>query len=302
MIMNKQEIMKVDLTHFPTDSRFVQVPGKLAIIDNLEEKSYEHIEQQDKSFPIQLDMNVCFLCTSGQIDLEIDLNMYTLHEGDAAMILTGSFLRVIRIKDSARIAFIAINSDFLKYVGNVKTVIEHVNKVKRMPVSHMEPDMMEESLMIYNEIKKKLSNPDYRFKEEVAKSYIQIMLCNFFDRFVLKNETTEEQAPKSRKEELFKNFIKLVKDNYLNHRSITFYADKLCVSPKYLSSVVHKVSEKYATDWINQYVILEAKSMLRMEDTNIKDVSNHLNFANQSFFAKFFKKHTGYTPKEYKAL
>lgn len=302
MIMNKQEIMKVDLTHFPTDSRFVQIPGKLAIIDNLEEKSYEHIEQQDKSFPIQLDMNVCFLCTSGQIDLEIDLNMYTLHEGDAAMILTGSFLRVIRIKDSARIAFIAINSDFLKYVGNVKTVIEHVNKVKRMPVSHMEPDMMEESLMIYNEIKKKLSNPDYRFKEEVAKSYIQIMLCNFFDRFVLKNETTEEQAPKSRKEELFKNFIKLVKDNYLNHRSITFYADKLCVSPKYLSSVVHKVSEKYATDWINQYVILEAKSMLIMEDTNIKDVSNHLNFANQSFFAKFFKKHTGYTPKEYKAL
>lgn len=302
MIMNKQEIMKVDLTHFPTDSRFVQIPGKLAIIDNLEEKSYEHIEQQDKSFPIQLDMNVCFLCTSGQIDLEIDLNMYTLHEGDVAMILTGSFLRVIRIKDSARIAFIAINSDFLKYVGNVKTVIEHVNKVKRMPVSHMEPDMMEESLMIYNEIKKKLSNPDYRFKEEVAKSYIQIMLCNFFDRFVLKNETTEEQAPKSRKEELFKNFIKLVKDNYLNHRSITFYADKLCVSPKYLSSVVHKVSEKYATDWINQYVILEAKSMLRMEDTNIKDVSNHLNFANQSFFAKFFKKHTGYTPKEYKAL
>lgn len=300
--MNKQEIMKVDLTHFPTDSRFVQIPGKLAIIDNLEEKSYEHIEQQDKSFPIQLDMNVCFLCTSGQIDLEIDLNMYTLHEGDVAMILTGSFLRVIRIKDSARIAFIAINSDFLKYVGNVKTVIEHVNKVKRMPVSHMEPDMMEESLMIYNEIKKKLSNPDYRFKEEVAKSYIQIMLCNFFDRFVLKNETTEEQAPKSRKEELFKNFIKLVKDNYLNHRSITFYADKLCVSPKYLSSVVHKVSEKYATDWINQYVILEAKSMLRMEDTNIKDVSNHLNFANQSFFAKFFKKHTGYTPKEYKAL
>lgn len=302
MIMNKQEIMKVDLTHFPTDSRFVQIPGKLAIIDNLEEKSYEHIEQQDKSFPIQLDMNVCFLCTSGQIDLEIDLNMYTLHEGDAAMILTGSFLRVIRIKDSARIAFIAINSDFLKYVGNVKTVIEHVNKVKRMPVSHMEPDMMEESLMIYNEIKKKLSNPDYRFKEEVAKSYIQIMLCNFFDRFVQKNETTEEQAPKSRKEELFKNFIKLVKDNYLNHRSITFYADKLCVSPKYLSSVVHKVSETYATDWINQYVILEAKSMLRMKDTNIKDVSNHLNFANQSFFAKFFKKHTGYTPKEYKAL
>ena len=81
-----------------------------------------------------------------------------------------------------------------------------------------------------------------------------------------------------------------------------FVADKLCVSPKYLSSIVHQVSGKYATDWINQYVILEAKSMLRMESVAIKDVSNRLNFANQSFFAKFFKQHTGYTPKEYKAL
>ncbi|MBQ2297918.1 MAG: AraC family transcriptional regulator, partial [Bacteroidaceae bacterium] len=86
------------------------------------------------------------------------------------------------------------------------------------------------------------------------------------------------------------------------NRSITFYADKLCISPKYLSSVVHSVSGKYATDWINQCVILEAKNMLKKEGASIKDVSNYLNFANQSFFAKYFKQHTGYTPKEYKAL
>ncbi len=294
--------MKVDLSHFPSDSRFVQIEGKLALADNLSDDNIERAERESPTFPVQLDMNVCFLCISGEIELSIDLNKYTLHSGDAAMVLTGSFLRLISISDNARSAFIAINSDFLKYVGSAKTVIEHVNRVKSMPVHHMEGDEMKECLMIYTEIKKKLSNPGYRFKEEVAKSYIQILLCNFFDRFEHQSGQTDEPQPRSRKEELFTRFIKLVKDNYLDNRTITFYADKLCVSPKYLSSVVHAISGKYATDWINQYVILEAKSMLRMEETSIKDVSNHLNFANQSFFAKFFKKHTGYTPKEYKML
>lgn len=294
--------MKVDLSHFPSDNRFVQIPGKLALADNLSDDNIERAERDSPTFPVQLDMNVCFLCLSGEIELSIDLNMYTLRCGDAAMVLTGSFLRLISISDNARSAFIAINSDFLKYVGSAKTVIEHVNRVKSMPVHHMENDEMKECLMIYSEIKKKLSDPDYRFKEEVAKSYIQILLCNFFDRFEQQSDRADEPQPRSRKEELFRRFIKLVKDNYLDNRAITFYADKLCVSPKYLSSVVHAISGKYATDWINQYVILEAKSMLRMEETSIKDVSNHLHFANQSFFAKFFKKHTGYTPKEYKAL
>lgn len=294
--------MKVDLSHFPSDSRFVQIPGKLALADNLSDDNIERTERDSPSFPVQLDMNVCFLCLSGEIELSIDLNKYTLRCGDAAMVLTGSFLRLISISDNARSAFIAINSDFLKYVGSAKTVIEHVNRVKSMPVHHMEDDEMKECLMIYTEIKKKLSTPDYRFKEEVAKSYIQILLCNFFDRFEQQGDRADEPQPRSRKEELFTRFIKLVKDCYLDNRAITFYADKLCVSPKYLSSVVHTISGKYATDWINQYVILEAKSMLRMEETSIKDVSNHLHFANQSFFAKFFKKHTGYTPKEYKAL
>lgn len=299
--MNRQEIVKVDLTHFPSDSRFVQIPGKLALADNLNDDNLAN-SGVAPSFPAQLDMNVCFLCMSGDIELSIDLRNYTLHSGDAAMILTGSFLRIISISENTRSAFIAINSDFLKYVGNAKTIIEHVNMVKNNPVHHMDDDDRDECLMIYSEIKKKLSNPNYRFKDEVAKSYVQILLCNFFDRFERQASLADEPQPRSRKEELLTRFIKLVKDNYLDNRSISFYADKLCVSPKYLSSVVHTISGKYATEWISQFVILEAKSMLRMEETSIKDVSNHLHFANQSFFAKFFKKHTGYTPKEYKAL
>lgn len=300
--MSKSEIIKVDLTHFPTDERFIQIPGKLALADNLDSDDRKYTEDQPGDFPMQLDMNVCFMCTSGMIELEIDLKSYTLHSGDSAMLLSGSFCMVKKIAADSKVIFIAINPDFLKYMGNAKTIIEHVNRLKEQPVQTLCEEDLNENVMIYREIKKKLCTPDYSFKEEVAKSYLHIMLCNFFHHFANNAEDIADKQPQSRREELFVNFIKLVKDNYLTDRTISFYADKLCVSPKYLSSIVHQVSGKYATDWINQYVILEAKSMLRMESVAIKDVSNRLNFANQSFFAKFFKQHTGYTPKEYKAL
>lgn len=300
--MNKPEIMKVDLSHFPTDERFVQIPDKIALADNLDNENINYEEEHSVTFPVQLDMNVCIICISGEMEMEIDLKKYKLNGGDSAMILTGSFFQIKRIARTTKSIFIAINPDFLKYAGNVKDIIEHVNHLKENPVHTLSEDDINENIMIYREIKKKLSLTDYPFKEVVAKSYIQIMLCNYFHRYANSNERTSEKQPHSRREELFVKFIKMVKEHYLTDRAITFYADKLCVSPKYLSSIVHQVSGKYATEWINQYVILEAKSMLRMESVAIKDVSNHLNFANQSFFAKFFKQHTGYTPKEYKSL
>ena len=110
----------------------------------------------------------------------------------------------------------------------------------------------------------------------------------------------EEPKKSKRKEEIFKQFIAAVQDNYTKERNVIFYADKLCVSPKYLSAVVHEVSGKHATNWINEYVILECKAMLKVEGDSVKNVCNRLNFPNQSFFAKYFKQHTGMTPREYK--
>ena len=79
------------------------------------------------------------------------------------------------------------------------------------------------------------------------------------------------------------------------------YADRLCISPKHMSMVVKKVSGRTASDWIDDYVILQAKQMLRSSSLTIQEVSRELNFSNQSFFGKYFKKHVGMSPSEYRA-
>lgn len=299
--MSLPEIIKVDLNHFPTDKRFVQIPGKLVLADNLGNENFSSKTHEHPDYPVQVNMAVCFICLSGKIEMEIDLKNYTLTNGHTATILPGAFLQIKHIEEGTKSIFYAISTDFIKFTGNVKMGIEYGTMLKDKPVHKPGHAELKDNLAIYNELKKKLNDETYSFKEEVAKSYIKIMMCNTFQHYAKEN-TQHTQQPVNRKEELFLLFLKAVKEHYIENRSITFYADKLCISPKYLSSVVHSVSGKYATEWINQCVILEAKTMLRTEGCSIKDVSNHLNFANQSFFAKYFKQHTGYTPKEFKHL
>jgi YesN/AraC family two-component response regulator len=121
-----------------------------------------------------------------------------------------------------------------------------------------------------------------------------------FQANIDEQKTKIQTKPATRKDEIFHMFIREVEKNYKMERNVTFYADKLCISPKYLSSVIHDVSGRYATEWIDGFVILESKAMLKSNGNTIKEICNKLNFANQSFFAKYFKQHTGLTPKEYR--
>ncbi len=95
------------------------------------------------------------------------------------------------------------------------------------------------------------------------------------------------------------DFIKLVHVYYAKERSVAFYADKLFISPKYLSLLVKDATGKSAARWIDEFVLMEAKNMLRFSGKNVQQVAYSLNFSNQSSFGKYFKHLTGMSPTEY---
>ena len=103
-----------------------------------------------------------------------------------------------------------------------------------------------------------------------------------------------------RKEDVFYRFLLLVEANYQKERSVNFYAEKLSITPKHLSAVAKETSGHTAGEWIDSYVILEAKLLLHNSELTIQEISTKLNFANQSFFGKYFKHHTGMSPRSYR--
>ena len=124
----------------------------------------------------------------------------------------------------------------------------------------------------------------------------------FYDLFALINTETQEinGRSKSRKDVIFEKYMREVLKHYKTERSVAFYADKLCLTAKHLSSVVKEMSGKTASEWIERFVILEARALLKSSDMSIQQIAEQLNFANQSFFGKYFKHHMGISPKEYR--
>ena len=108
-----------------------------------------------------------------------------------------------------------------------------------------------------------------------------------------------EKKP-SREELYFKQFMSLLNKHYITDRSVMFYADKMHLSPKYLSAVVKKVSGQTPSNWIDGLVIMEAKNLLKYSEMNIQEIAYMMNFPNQSFFGKYFKQRTGMTPSAYR--
>ena len=116
-----------------------------------------------------------------------------------------------------------------------------------------------------------------------------------------KNETEEEpdSHSRSRRVSYVHDFMTLVNRHHGRERSVGFYADKLYISPKYLSLIIKESTGRSAAEWIDEYVILEAKNLLRFSGKNIQQIAYELNFTNQSSFGKYFKHLTGMSPSEF---
>ena len=108
-----------------------------------------------------------------------------------------------------------------------------------------------------------------------------------------------EEKHQSRQEQVFNQFIQLVNQYASQERKVSFYADKLCLTPRYLKSLIRQASNRTVMDWINEAVIIEAKVLLKYSNKLIYQIADELNFPNTSFFCKFFKRMTGMTPLAY---
>lgn len=105
---------------------------------------------------------------------------------------------------------------------------------------------------------------------------------------------------RSRQEEVFNRFLELVNKYAVHERSCTFYADRLCLTSRYLSTLVRQASGRTVMDWVNEAVMQEAKLMLCHTDKLVYQIADELNFPNASFFCKYFRRMTGMTPKDYR--
>lgn len=171
------------------------------------------------------------------------------------------------------------------------------------PLHHLTPEAMEEAITIYRLMKAKIAEVDNPFRKGALLGYTQVLTYNSYRDLLSTESANGKQKNKSdRQQELYTQFINELQKSYMNERSVSYYADALCVTPKYLSQIVHKVSGRFASEWITDLVILEAKALLKSHKYTVQQIADRLHFANQSFFGVYFKKAVGCSPTVYKEM
>ena len=140
------------------------------------------------------------------------------------------------------------------------------------------------------------------YSAEVIRSIIRTLaykVCRVIGRHI---ETSGERqvSARSRNDEYFSQFMNILGKHYTQERSVGFYAGQLNLTPKYLTTLIRKTSGRTAVEWIDDFVVLEAKNLLKYSTMSIQEIAYYLNFSNQSFFGKYFKSHTGMTPSAYR--
>ena len=292
-------IFLLDISHLTEMDIVSFIKGEIVLSDNMEIPFSEPLEQLPQNdFPVQAGMSMVLFCLQGELHVRISLKEYTLRPDMFCVIITGMIFEVLSISNDFRGFMIATRTNFMPVTEKTTQVMSFYKCLQSRHCFVLEEKEVMAFVGVYHSIKATLQELDHPYRIPMLQSYVQILYYRMLP-IVLKEEESRSKYSHTRQEEIFQRFIGEVEKHYRKERSVKFYADLLCISPKYLSTVIYKISQQLAGEWIDAYVILEAKTLLKSGRLTIQQISEQLNFSNQSFFGKFFKRCAGMSPKEY---
>lgn len=267
------------------------LPDKIVVFDSFEGIGLENY------FNIQ--GAVLLLVKRGKCTIELDLKKYTLTDQCCVVALPNQIARISQISKDVKFICVACSLAMVESLMSlVNEAISFFIKAKQQPVIKLDAFEYGNILQSFNfliaKIKSSRQNP-YNF--QIVQN---AMLTLAYECIGILTKTDNIEQPSSKKEVLFNSFINLVSKNHKQEHSVSYYATKLFITPKYLTRVIEEISHKPAKRWIDDYIVLEAKMMLRSTPKTIQEISDELNFPDMSFFGKFFKRMTGMSPKTYR--
>lgn len=243
------------------------------------------------------------LCLKGSIKFNINIEPYELTAGTLIAIAPDCVVTVdpADINDLEAYIF-AMSPDFLRDINFEVNMIaasreRHHGKPNTLQLTDNEIQLIRRyfDLIHFNTIE----NSNAKYVRSISRSLIAAMFYQMLQFINSRSDNDDNTGSLSRRANYVREFIQLVNQNFRTERGVAFYASKLFITPKYLSQIIKESTGRSAAEWIDQYVIIEAKNLLRFSGKNVQQVAYELNFPNQSSFGKYFKNLTGMSPTKF---
>ena len=290
-------------SHFPVTTVCDELSEDLFIAELKYDSEMDVIKH-----PCRFDGYLAFFCYKGNFDIEVNLRTFQVKEGSLFVYTPGNIVRVSGIspkeKEEVHFVVIAVSNDLMRMTHfDFNKLYDESLRLLENPcveVGGHERDICKKYLDLAKEISVAALPNSRDALSLLITSIFYLMGALWADRLSEARQMAETGGHSVRSRVIFEDFLALVKDNHKKERGLNFYAEKLYLTPKYLSKLVKTVSGKSAHAWIDSFVIVEAKNMLKYSDLSIKAIVLELNFPNQTTFYRFFKAQTGQTPSDYR--
>ena len=249
--------------------------------------------------PRRMTFILVALCTEGNAQFTIDTQRHDVKKNDIIVISDRHIIDDYTASDNTNgLAMMMSVNFFYEVINDVRDVSLLFLFSRNHPVVSLNEDEVQTFKEYFFFLKKKVADTTNHFKRDLVRTMVLAMFYDLSN--VIYRVQQVENKRQTRADDIFTRFIKLVEDNYKKERRVSWYAEQLTITPKYLSETVKSVSKHTPNEWIDKYVTLEARVLLKTSTLSIKEISDELNFPNQSFLGKFFKEHVGMSPSAYR--
>lgn len=251
------------------------------------------VERDMKNLYIIGGMVIC-LCREYGGTIYIDGIEHRLGENSLAILPEKHLIRFSESIKAGTIQFIAVTTD---YILNMPSPIDTsiFSYSRYIPVIQVS-DSKFDDLQSYFRFLYKESNEHSIYQEEIIRSIVYALILEISGEY--EKQYNLKSGAQIKSDDLSDKFFHLLAVYYKEKRTVQFYADKLNITAKYLSTAIKKATGRPVLEWLHEAVLIEAKMLLKTTGLTVQEISDRLNFSSPSAFVQFFKKHVGTTPKK----
>lgn len=249
--------------------------------------------------PVKIMFTIVLLCVKGSIRFRINLKEMMVNQNDILLITPGAIMDMCVVQGDCRVACIHIDSEKHEKKPTMMTMLRLRSMLKNeVSLTHVRDIAMTQIVNSYKLMRLLMADGEMKCKEDAVQGCFQVIGACWMSEMET-NSDNQEKPRLTRNEQLFQMFLRLVRQEYMRHRDVSYYAGRLAITAKYLGVVVSQSSGRRPLDWIRDHVILDAKAMLVSRQYTIQQISHILNFPNPSFFSKYFRESVGLSPSRY---
>lgn len=275
------------------NEKIVYKDDRMIIIDN------SNVTDTLNTSPIKSEWFVALLCIEGESTIYINNEMYSIHKNDILLCHPQTiFEHKITNLDFKYCGF-CLSPEYVKQISLISSNSWNaILFIENNPIIALDENESSLFLQYYNLIRSKFETESQHHLKQLIDMLLQAFIYEFHDSMEKRIKIYPPQYNSA--DNLFISFLDILVNSYPKERSVSYYAGKLFVTPKYLSAICKEICGETASDIITRYVKKDIECLLKQPNKTIKEIANELEFSNLSFFGKYVKRIFGVSPKEYR--